>query len=78
MPKKHEPTQQELDQIEREIYYLLQEVPEGELRIMLERCLEARMRCGDLDVDLTDSECESESEETSTTSEEEEDFRHTD
>ncbi len=56
MGKKYVPSQSELNYVEREIYDLLQSVPENEVYRMMERCVEGRMRCDDLEVDMSESD----------------------
>ena len=77
MVKKYVPSSSELNNIENNIYEILHDVPETEVRDILERALEGRLRATDLDVDMSESEEEEEEENNNysdSSSEEEDNF----
>ena len=76
MVKKYVPSSSELNNIENNIYEILHDVPETEVRDILERALEGRLRATDLDVDMSESEEEEEEDNnySDSSSEEEDNF----
>jgi len=78
MVKKYIPSSSELNNIENNIYEILHDIPETEVRDILERALEGRLKANDLDVDVSESEEEEEEEDNyysdSSSSEEEDNF----